>query len=297
MIFTRTHSGLSNMRYFQGVDLVVFTEGGPDISYSIDEALDGHYHKQSDDIEFWEPLFARYQPNLSVSFRALGTKNTLKEIARRLAEGLIVGVCVVMDKDFDDLFGQTISHKQVLYTHKYSWESDVFETGVIWNGFQHIALARKSQRQVEAEIRPVIMQIRRELRHLVRADIVLCAAGKSLFRRNGTGSAFQERRRSQPPRLDVRGIRDRLAAEHAEIRGFRLLRQARRVHVRKDCLGKLFLMAAIQTLYYLLDINGQPRLAREYCIKFLVLGFHEWLIEKPGSGTARYYARVVGAVG
>lgn len=296
MIFARTNSGLSNLRRFKGVDLVVFTEGGPDNSFSIEEVLEGKHHTTSDDIAFWRPLFVRFQPNLKVGFRAVGTKSTLKVLASRLAEGSIGGVCVVMDSDYDDQFHEKISHHRVLYTHKYSWESELFETSVIEQAFCLIALSDVPSRELRARVRPVVQRCTNELRHLVRADMICCAAGKPLFRRKGGVSSFKQRRKCQPPELDAKGIRMRLAEKHKEMRGFRLLRPAHKMHVKKHCFGKVLLFAAIQTVNYLLEIYRQPSLRKEYCKKFLLQGFHVWLEIRPGSGAAKHYARVVSAV-
>ena len=296
MIFVRTNGGLSNLRYFKRVDLIVFTEGGPDISFSVEEVLEGKHHERSDDIEFWRPLFARFRADLKVNFRAVGTKSTLKEVGLRLIEDSIDGVCVVMDRDYDNQFRDNLSHPRVLYTHKYSWESEVFETSVIVRAFRLIALTSIPARELQSKVRPVVRCCRGDLRHLTRADIICCAAGRSLFRRNRVGSPFKQRRKCYPPELDAKGLRDRLSAQHAEVRGFRLLWPVEEVRPQKHCFGKVLLYAAIQTLYYLLETYRQPSLRKEYCQKFLIQGFHDWIESKPGSGVAKYYARVVGAV-
>ena len=110
-----------------------------------------------------------------------------------------------MDRDFDDVFDSLVSHHRVIYTRKYSWESELFETRVILNAFQYIALSQISESSFESKIRPIVTRLLRDLRHYVRADIVLCAAGKPLFRRNGSVSALRTRRKLMPPALDRHG--------------------------------------------------------------------------------------------
>ncbi len=296
MIFTRTNQGLSNLKLFKGVDIVIFCEGGGPLSVSSEDALSGKHFKFSDDIRFWRPLFARLRPGLGVSFRAVGTKDTLKAIARRLTCGTISGVCVVMDRDFDELFEGLILHHRVLYTHKYSWESDLLETRVILHAFQRIAISEVSNRTLERQIRPVISKLFAELRHFVRADVILSAAGRPLFPRKNPVSVLGRRHRLQPPALDIPDVKNRLAKHHAKIKGFFLIRPLASVSERKHCFGKLCLAAAIQILHYLNDRQKQPSLANVYCKKFLVQGCHTWIEEKPGSATARYYSRIVAAV-
>lgn len=295
MTFTRTRSGLSNLKLFVGVDLVVFTEGGSN-SFTIEETSRGKYHESSADIDFWQPLFAKFKPNMSLSFRALGSKNTVKTIARYLEEGTVTGVCVVMDRDFDELFSQLILHQRVLYTHKYSWESDLLETSVILRTFLHVDLSKCSERAILQLIRPVISQIRGDLRHFTKADAILWAAGSTLFQRKGVYWALHQRRKCDPPRVNHDTIRNRLHTRHAEIRGYRLLRVIRKIDVRRHCFGKLLLAIAIEILHYLMDLSKQPKLPKDYCVKFLTESFHAWLDEKPGSPVARYYTRIVSSV-
>ena len=296
MTFTRTNTGLSNLRLFKGVDLVVFVEGGGPNVVSVEDALSGIYYKFAKDIEFWRPIFSRFRSNLSVSFRAIGTKNTLKEIAIRLSQGSVSGICVAMDRDFDELFGNMIYHNRVLYTHKYSWESELFETRVILHAFRTIAFSEISERNLEQKIRPIVGEVRHELRHFVRADAILCAAGKPLFRRKGAVAALKAPRKNQPPSLDLHRIKAQLRTYHAEVRGYVLLRSLGRIDVRRHCFGKLLLAAAIQTMHFLIEWREQPKLRNEYCTSFLIRAFHTWLAERPGSGAARYYSRVVAAI-
>ena len=69
-----------------------------------------------------------------------------------------------------------------------------------------------------------------------------------------------------------------MAAQHAEVKGFQLVRRIGPISVRKYCVGKLFLAAAIQTLQFLSEWRGQPRLRNEYCTKFLISGFSQMAI-------------------
>lgn len=296
MIFTRTDQGLSNLKLFKGVDLVVFSEGGGPVSLSAEDALAGKSLKSADDVKFWQPIFVRLRPDLTLSFRAVGTKNTLKVIANKLALGAISGICVVMDRDFDDLFGELISHHRVLYTHKYSWESELFETQVMVHAFQSIAISNISSRSLEDRIRPIVSKLVSQLRHLVRADVILSAAARPLFPRKGSIAVLNNRRRLQVPSLNQQYIERRLREHHAEVKGFFLVRPLRKISVRKHCFGKLLLAAATQTMHYLNYWQGQPSLPNPYCKKFLIQGFHAWLIEKPGSVTARYYSRIIAAI-
>ena len=282
MIFTRTRRGLSNIKLFKRVDLIVFTEGGDGTSFSIEEAFEGKHHERASDIEFWRPLFERFRPDLSISFRALGTKNTLKKIAKDVAEGDIAGVCVVMDRDFDEFFTNMITHHRVVYTHKYSWESETFETGVISNAFQSVGPPDIEPLHLVSTIRPVIAQFRRELRQLILGDAILCAAGRPLFRRDGVQSSLQQRQKFTPPTLNRQSLCNQLKSKHSEIRGYRLLRPINRINIKKHCFGKLLLAAAIQTFHYLIELYDQPNLRNKYCTRFLIRGFHAWLEQKPG---------------
>src|SRR5690606_19841105 len=49
-------------------------------------------------------------------------------IAEKILNTSVKNTIAVMDRDYDDKFGDTINHPNVIYTFGYSWENDVIQT-------------------------------------------------------------------------------------------------------------------------------------------------------------------------
>ncbi len=130
MAFKRTVSGIANQSLFHNVDFVVFVEGGTN-SFSKEEVEDNNYNEESDDIIFWERIFEKYKTNVSLKFKAVGSKSTAIKIAEDIAKNNISTAYVAMDKEFDDIIGKKLNSKNVLYTYGYSWENDALSKDLI----------------------------------------------------------------------------------------------------------------------------------------------------------------------
>lgn len=123
MAFKRTKSGIANQNLFHNVDFVVFVEGGSK-SFTKEEVENDNYNNESDDIIFWERIFKKYKTNVSLKFKAVGSKSTVLKIAEDIAVNNISTAYVAMDKEFDDILGKQIDSNKILYTYGYSWEND-----------------------------------------------------------------------------------------------------------------------------------------------------------------------------
>lgn len=111
-MFTRTDVGLSSEHLFFDVDWIVYCEGKPlsdDVS-SLDEA-------------FWTAALSAN--GVSCKCKSIGSKSELTQIAYKVVDGSAQSILVAMDRDYDHLIGELIDHPRVLYSHGYSWESDV----------------------------------------------------------------------------------------------------------------------------------------------------------------------------
>jgi hypothetical protein len=114
-MFTRTDVGLSSEHLFFNVDWIVYCEGKPlsdDVS-SFDEA-------------FWTKTLSAN--GISCKCKSMGSKPELTQLAEKVVDGRAQGVLVAMDRDYGHLTGTLIKHPRVLYSHGYSWESDVCQS-------------------------------------------------------------------------------------------------------------------------------------------------------------------------
>lgn len=131
MSFTRTSSGLANQCLFYNVDAVVFTEGG-NVSWSIEDIKSGrdNFNDKSIDILFWRKLFNKFKSDINLKFKAVGSKTTVSAIALEIQTNNITTVIAAMDSEFDSFYNNKIEHPNILYTRGYSWENDVWDSGV-----------------------------------------------------------------------------------------------------------------------------------------------------------------------
>lgn len=138
MSFTRTSSGLGNQFMFYNVDAIVFTEGG-DVSWTFEDIRNNEFNENSLDILFWKKLFAQFKSELNIKFKAVGSKTTVKSIALEIQSNNLKTVIAAMDSEFDQLHGVCVNHPNVLYTHGYSWENDVWNQDLVISLLQNIS--------------------------------------------------------------------------------------------------------------------------------------------------------------
>ncbi|NCT76175.1 MAG: DUF4435 domain-containing protein [Chitinophagaceae bacterium] len=123
-------NGLSNQHLFHNVDLVVFVEGG-NPSLTRQQILNGVYHHETEDIIFWRNIFNVFRKGQAIKFKSVGSKTTIKEIALDIINGDIQTIMVAMDNEFDEVLKLRHNHPNILYTHGYSFENDIWNSAVI----------------------------------------------------------------------------------------------------------------------------------------------------------------------
>lgn len=199
--------GLSNLYLFYRVDAVVFVEGGE--SRSIQDILAGKFDSESQDVAFWQKCFTLLKPTAKLTFRAVGAKPTLKEIARHIATGAITHVYVAMDRDFDHLSGELLSAPGVFYTQGYSWENDVWNTEVIEEVF-HI-LCGICRETANAKVKQIIGTtmngLARDIRWAIKADYLCLRHGLPCLPRQAPNKVITEAKHGNPPSINRAAIR------------------------------------------------------------------------------------------
>ena len=293
MTLTRTKSGLQNMHILMGVEMIVYTEGGEGKTYTKEEVYAGEGHEISADIRFWKGMFAHYLPQKKVKLLAVGSCETLNKIALDISEFDLQNVCVAMDKDYSVFWGNYVEHQRVVRTRTYSWENEIFQTDIIFEAFRSLAIDNFK----ELETRIIIDDTRNilcgQLRHLLRADLVLVAANKSLFCRRKPESCFEPvDQHKAPPKIDCARMKRHLRSQKADIKGFRLINRPNAVGIDtvRDIFGKPLLIASIKILQHLIRIANQKSIPNDYLKKFLLQAFHSWIADNPETETAKFYA-------
>lgn len=257
----------------------------------------GEGHTKSDDIRFWSKLFQKFRPDFSVKILAVGSCNTLEEIANDIVSNETRNVCVAMDKDYRDIWRQMHSNRFVIYTRTYSWENELFQDDVIYRAFNKIADDSHDEGQVLAWISEATSSLALEFRHFFRADVVLVAANSSFFCRKSSGASFKQvRKPDKLPKVDVVRLRKELREKRARAKGVRLLNRPRCDDICRDIYGKPLLFAARRILQYLALCADLPSIPNFYLDKFLVEGFSEWLDANPTSAISEDYRNKIQSV-
>jgi len=131
-----------------------------------------------------------------------------------------------------------------------------------------------------------------QMKHFLRADMVLVAANQALFCRDKPASCFKHvKRQTTPPEIDKPRLRSQLQTRKSDLKGFRLLVRpdAVSLNVARDVFGKPLLVAAVRILQYLIIEIGQESLKNDYLEKFLLDSFFDWVRDNPASDVALDY--------
>jgi hypothetical protein len=107
--FTRSPSGIRNSALFFGVDRIVYVEGN------------------GTDQNFWKNVFnVFYSGSLLFHFKSLGPRSAVLPYADGIVNGSISNVVAIVDSDYEGLRFSKFRIPNVIYSHGYSFENDLF---------------------------------------------------------------------------------------------------------------------------------------------------------------------------
>jgi hypothetical protein len=256
MTFVRTPTGLANMHLFLSVDYVVFVEGGSQ-TFSYADVCQGLAGTNSPDILYWQMIFKCIVPQKKVCFKPVGSKSTLKRIAKDIESG-IPNVCVAMDQDFDRLDGSQILADGVLYTWGYSWENDLFHEVIIKETVFTLCPIDRTLNEVDidVDISEAILKFVNDMRWFVRADVILSLIGSGLFDRANWKRYIKSA--SGKPYIDVQSLRTKIRLKRSSKTGFKFAGPSTKVNTVRDCFGHLLCTFLYRLLKYLLSEYSGP---------------------------------------
>lgn len=299
MTLIRTKSGLQNLHILKGVEMIVYTEGGEQKTFTKEEVLMGEGHPKSADIRFWRKMFTHHLPNKKVKILSVGSCNTLEQIALDISIGELENVCVAMDRDYSSFWGNHANHRKVVRTRTYSWENEIFQSEIVFRAFEKLVIEDFSEADTRKIIDDSRQTILNQLKHLFRADLVLVAANKSLFCRKQPASCFKHMKRPvAPPEIDCARMRARLRSQRVDIGSFNLVHRpsAAEIDTARDIFGKPLLVASIRVLQHLILKAGQKSMPNDYLEKFLVDAFFVWMAVNPEAEVTKFYADKISVI-
>ncbi len=228
MNFERSRQGQENRASFYGVDYVCYVEGG------------GGASDDSDDVVFWSIVFSTLRPDLKVHFLARGGKPELEARARDVIEKDLNAVLVAMDSDYDELLGEKILDRRVLYTFGYSWENDLFSADVIREILSFKCRPRPLPQDDLLFFENHFDILVRQLKWPVRADYYALVSRSSVLPRNSPGRIFARCEQTNMPIVKLEEVRKLCKLANTRTRTRVLPNLPRIDNVMRFCVGKIY---------------------------------------------------------
>lgn len=175
MTFTRTRSGLNNLKHFFNVDMTLYVEGRQLVDCPVEDS-------SRPDTKFYNTLCSKYLPDRKVKVKLVGNRRNALDYHDKIINSSIDNSFVIVDRDYDDL---TLSHlvkPKLIMTYGYSWEND------FWTKKLLLATLEMSTASDENAIKQAEIKIRRTLPRLSKISALNVAAhvnGSSIFPRKG----------------------------------------------------------------------------------------------------------------
>ena len=251
MIFRRTKNGLSNLKLFFGVDVVVYVEGGCR-TISLEELSAGLGHKKTDDTTFWGAMFDYFRPKTSVHILSVGSKTTLLEIADLIKTAQVSNVYVAMDRDYDNYTGRLIVVPGVIYTKGYSFENDIWNSVTVLHIFRSLCPHERGNEMLLFQIDEAYKQFHKDIRRAIRANVALAAHDQALVF-GDPAESFVVNQKKSVPQFNLDRFKQRLRDRAQNCKCFCPVPPTE-LNNHDDCHGKVAAVIGYRILLYVLSL-------------------------------------------
>ncbi|WP_293946052.1 MULTISPECIES: hypothetical protein [unclassified Sphingobacterium] len=194
-VFLRSNSGLRNLNKFYRSKAICYVEGG-EKSYSLDEILvEDKYTEESRDIIFWKNIFSKYSALKEVKFKSVGSKTVLLKLSSKILDQTLSNTIICMDSEYDEVNNKRLIHPNIIYSHGYSIENDIFNIDNIC----YIVCLNLGQNLKEvAELRGVYNYFEKTIRKYIDYDHYFFEKGETIFKRDNPNSHINIRKDEYP---------------------------------------------------------------------------------------------------
>ena len=286
MSFHRTPSGLSNLRLFYGVGIVVFVEGGPSIT--ADAAVGGAGAPKAADISFWQNVFRLRRSRQPIKFRAVGSKTALLDIAARVVSRDVRHVVVAMDRDYDHFNGCLLQAPGVMYTFGYSWENDVWtDPDVVAEVFYTVAPVCRATFDVADQVAGALRGFCGRMRRFIRVDVSCNRQGVQFLPKESPERLIHVRSNSAPE-INRAGLRTCITRAKAARQG-KVQAPGLVASPERDCCGHLIECFAYQLVCHLARSHGVKSVPKDLARGIAINAFGSKLQRRPGSAVKLHY--------
>lgn len=184
MTFTRTASGVANYNKFFGSDIVVFSEGKDDA-----DEREGVVRDQ----DFYVALFKSINPKWIVKVKCVGNKGAALDYVAVVKEVRHCRCLVAIDKDSIGITSSYIEAPEVILTHGYSWENDLFVERL---ALDVLADVTRGDSRAARTFSEMFSRTMKRLRFLSALDVSCQVDGKALLKKSSrTGGVTFKRRK------------------------------------------------------------------------------------------------------
>jgi len=232
--FRRTVSGLRNQHIFHRADLIVFVEGGR-IQYNKDQIYEGYFNENTEDIIYWRYVFQEFVAQRSIKYKSVGSKTTIKEIAIDIIENDIQSIFVAMDNEFDEVLENRISHPNVLYTHGYSYENDIWNAGVIKDVIEELLAIEVDEDEICSNFEKFLKDVKLG----VFADGYSFSKNNSFFPRQGGYMFCVDCNPADLPSVRKEKLNIKLQQQSFSLSTFYRFGREKNIDPKKHCFGHL----------------------------------------------------------
>lgn len=241
--FTRSSSALYSIHRFFGVDVVVYCEGGPSLSYN--DAVKQEVACGTLDTLYWSSVVSSFSINKKFHFKSVGGKVTINAISEEVEKLSLGNITVCRDSDYDRALGRAVSGGRIAWTMGYSWENDVVRPAVLESIAINLVGSGDDGISIIKDIRKKTSEFERDLQRWTEIDISLCSRGREgIFDRDKPLSAIDM---ESPPNLRKEGLAGRLISAGYQRKPKKVLSVATS-DVTISCFGKLISRALYHTL-------------------------------------------------
>jgi hypothetical protein len=159
------------MHLFFRVDLIVYCEGGPPLSYADVVASQGADNTL--DVAFWQRVVQLLGAKQTYHFKSVGSKTTLTALADDVRNHHLPSVIICFDRDYDWHCSRKQIDNFIAYTYGYSWESDVVTPATLESLFYSIVPPNASTRELFKIGMQKLANFERDLHQWCETEIAL----------------------------------------------------------------------------------------------------------------------------
>lgn len=209
-------------------------------------------------------------------FKAVGSKQTLLEIANEVVSEKITNTYVAMDRDFDILKNIDIKGKGIFYTYGYSWENDVWQIDIVYDVLNAFCGNKCVFEETKKDIEKLYKEFLKDIFCCVSTDAFLFMKDISFWDRKNHLKYLKFGKKIKP-KVNLEIISSSFCGLNLNESNIEKFGTENNLHAQKDCFGHLISDYCYWLFVYLLNkLNKFPPIAKHY---FNCVGIDKFILK------------------